>query len=71
MVTPEFIRLITALSIAVEALLAKLIEATAGPLLRLLATQLIPETISAMVPVPSSLRTLTETTFAPFATPLY
>ena len=69
-VTPEFTRLVMALSRDVEALPPRLIEATAGPLPWLLATQLIPEMTSALVPEPASLRTLTATTLALLATPL-
>ena len=69
-VTPEFTRLVVALSTDEEAPPPKLIETTAGPLPRLLATQLIPEMTSALVPEPASLRTLTATTSALLATPL-
>ena len=70
-VTPELMRLTMALSRVEETLPPKLKVATAGPLPLLLATQLIPETISVMAPEPLSLRTLTATTRAFFATPLY
>ena len=69
-VTPEFTRLVMALSRDVEVLPPRLKEATAGPLPRLLATQLTPEMTSALVPEPASLRTLTATTLALLATPL-
>ena len=70
-VTPELMRLVMASSKACVASPVKLKEATAGPPPWLLATQSIPEIISEAVPGPASLRTLTATTLAALATPLY